>query len=332
MPRHILFVLHLTLVAALTLLPSVNLHAQASLAAEDKIDEVPVTIKGVVESFTVVRDALIEEQWYYMPDRPRVFERTVDGVTEPEFALIRYQFKDPDNPQELIEGGLLQFAASLAIPPEAIPQLEKVIRQKTGSDKPIRLAAMPFKDATVSLYTPGEGTLLAEAPKGAGIAPTFATQKMAFSVPMTRVGSDVYDELVNGNTGMPVVVQFSFNGLTPPAGFKVEVDWDQTHDYYSKHQKFAAQAAWKGFGGSIDVDRQKIRETLEENKCMKVLVTEGETSPRNRSTSTWNRSSPVSTRSCWISSHRKRSTRPQPPSRVQRESFSVSVTRWPSRT
>ena len=48
MPRHILFVLHLTLVAALTLLPSVNLHAQASLAAEDKIDEVPVTIKGVV--------------------------------------------------------------------------------------------------------------------------------------------------------------------------------------------------------------------------------------------------------------------------------------------
>lgn len=276
MQRHI-HLLHLSLVAALAVFPAVTLHAQASLAAEDKIDEVPVTINGVLESFTVVRDALIEEQWYYMPDRPRIFERTVDGVTEPEFALIRYQFKDPDNPQNLIEGGLLQFAASLAIPSEALPQIENVIRSKTGSDKPIRLAAMPFKDATVSLYTPGEGTLIAEAPKGAGIAPTFATQKMAFSVPMTRIGSDVYDELVNGNTGMPVVVEFSFNGLTPPAGFKVEVDWDRTYDYYSKNQKFAAAASWKGLvGGSVDIDHQKIRETLEENKCIKVMVTEGE--------------------------------------------------------
>lgn len=263
--------------ACFAMSPAWRLEAQASLAAEDKIDEIQVTIDGVVESFTVVRDALVEEQWYYMPDRPRLFERTVDGVTEPEFALIRYQFKDPDNPQDLLEGGLLQFAASLAIPPEALPQLEKVIRQKTASDKPIRLAAMPFKDATVNLYTPGEGQLIAEAPKGSGIAPTFATQKMAFSVPMTRVGSDVYDELVNGNTGMPVVVEFSFNGLTPPAGFKVEVDWDQTYDFYSKHQSFAAAASWKGLvGGAVSVDHQKIRSTLEDNKCIKVLVTEGE--------------------------------------------------------
>ena len=200
------------------------LPAQASLAAEDRIDEIPVEINGVQESFTVIRDGRIPEQWYYMPDRPRVFERTVDGEAKPELALVHYQFQDPDDPQKLLEGGLLLFAASLSLPSEAIPQLEKVIRAKVEDDQPIRLAAIPFKAAQVNLYTPKEGKLIASAPQGEGIAPTFATQKMAFSVPLTRVGSDVYDELVHGNTGMPVSVELTYNGLTPPAGFKVKVD------------------------------------------------------------------------------------------------------------
>ncbi len=251
--------------------------ATASLASEDMIDEIPVTVKGVKLSFTVFRDARIEEQWYYIPDVPRIFERTINGKTEPEFALIRYQFADPDNAQQLLEGGLLQFAASLAVPPEAIPQLIKAIKDKIGKNKSVRLAAMPFKEANVNLYAPSDGKLIAGAPQGAGIAPIFATQKMAFSVSLTRTGSDVYDELVNGNTGIMIVVDFTFNGLTPPAGFKVEVDWDQTYDYYSKHQKFSAAASWKGLvGGAVGIDKQKLRTTLEENKCIKVLVTEGE--------------------------------------------------------
>jgi hypothetical protein len=253
-----------------------SVWAQASLAAEDKIDEVVVTLNGVQEAFTVVRDARIPEQWYYVPDRPRLFERTVDGQTEPEFHLIRFQFKDPANPQALLEGGMLQFAASLALPPEALPQLTAAISQKaTLPPERIRLAALPLKSANVTLYTQA-GVLVTSAPQGAGIAPTFATQKMVFSVPLTKIGADVFDELVRGNTGIPVVVDFTYDGLTPAAGFKVHVDWDQTYQFYSRHDHFAASVNYKGlFGASVDVDRQKLREALEESKAIEIEIIEG---------------------------------------------------------
>ncbi|MEM9555841.1 MAG: hypothetical protein AAGC60_16420 [Acidobacteriota bacterium] len=266
------------------LLAAVPSAGQASLAAEDRIDEIPVTVGGVETSYTVLRDARVRDQWYYVPTAPRLTERTEAGTTLPELALIRYQARDPEDPQALLEAGLLQFSASLALPAEALPQLEAAIRSTLeaagadASEQAVRLAALPFKEATVRVYTPGEGELVAGAPHGAGIAPTFATQSMAFSIPLTRVGSDVYDELVDGATGVPVVVEMTYSGLTPAAGFKVEVDWDQTYDFYSKNQKFAARAAWKGLvGGSVDVDHTKMRETLEENRCIKVMVTEGET-------------------------------------------------------
>ena len=54
----------------------------------------------------------------------------------------------------------------------------------------------------VVLYTPTQGSMIAAQPQGAGIAPTFATQKMIFNVEMTRIGSDVFAELIDGNTGI----------------------------------------------------------------------------------------------------------------------------------
>jgi len=269
----------LTIFIGVSLLISVSSStgwAQASLAAEDKIDEVPVTIDGVKESFTVIRDARTPEQWYYAPDRPRLFERTFQGRSEPDFALIRYQFKDPKNPQSLLEGGLVQFAVSLGIPSEAIPQLVDAIGKKSKIPKEkIRLAALPMKSATVALYTP-QGDFMASTPQGAGIAPTFATQKMVFSVALTKIGSDVYDELVKGNTGIPVAVEFTYSGVSPPLGFKVSVNWDQTYSFYSKDEKFRARASVLGyFGATTDAERQKIRETLEQNNCIKIEVITG---------------------------------------------------------
>ena len=99
-------------------------EAQASLAAEDIIDEVPVKLGNLTERFTVIRDAIHQDQWYYAPDQPRLAEHVgANGQREPEFTLVRYQFKDPANPEALAEGGFLQFAITLALPPEALSQL-----------------------------------------------------------------------------------------------------------------------------------------------------------------------------------------------------------------
>jgi hypothetical protein len=266
-----------TLCVILTVDPT-RMSAQASLAAEDMIDEIPVTIAGVRESFTVVRDAFRKEQWYYVPDRPRLFERTLaGGPVEPDFTLIRYQFNDPENPEKPLEGGLLQFAFTLSLPAEAVPQLKAAISEtKQVPAEKIRLAALPFDSTTVHLYVPESGQLIASTPQGPGIAATFATQKVVYSVPLTRIGSDVFAELTTGNTGLAVGVEFNYNGLTPPAGFTLSVDWEQAYQHYSKDEQFRAKAGMMGyFGAKFEADRTKILDELTRNKVIEIDIIEG---------------------------------------------------------
>ncbi|HEX6975610.1 MAG TPA: hypothetical protein VF147_14495 [Vicinamibacterales bacterium] len=260
-------------IALLFLLSPQLARAQASLAAEDIIDEVPVKIGNVVEKFTVLRDAIQVNQWYYVPDQPRIVERLMsNGQREPEFALVRFQFKDPANPEQLAEGGFLQFAMSLGLPPEAIPQLKSAIATRTGGDaSTIRLAALPFKSAVANLYIPKSGLLVASEPVGPGIAPTFATQKMTYAIPLSKIGSDVYDTLVNGTTGLAAGIEFTYTGLTPPVGFTVTVDWDQAYSFYSKDEKIRAELSLGGwFGGKANIDRNKMVETLKQNKVFTI--------------------------------------------------------------
>ena len=73
------------------------------------------------------------------PDRPRLFERSlVGGPVEPDFALLRYQFGDAANGEKLLEGGLMQFALTLGLPAEAIPQTEEGDRRHEDVEPPTR--------------------------------------------------------------------------------------------------------------------------------------------------------------------------------------------------
>jgi hypothetical protein len=227
----------------------------------------------VTDRFTVIRDALRPEQWYYAPSQPRLSERvTSSGQREPEFNLVRYQFKDPENPEKLAEGGFLQFAMTLALPPEALPQLKTAIATRTGGKADaIRLAALPFKAATANLYIPKSGLLVASEPVGPGIAPTFSTQKMAYAISLSKIGSDVYDSLANSTTGLATGIEFTYTGLTPPVGFTVTVDWDQAYTFYSKDEKIRAQLSLGSyFGGKAMIDRNKLVETLKQNKVIEI--------------------------------------------------------------
>jgi hypothetical protein len=270
--RHHWAAAFLALAVALVVCPSAA-QAQASLAAEDIIDEVPVKLGNVTDRFTVVRDALQADQWYYAPSQPRLSERVMsNGQREPEFTLVRYQFKDPADPEKLAEGGFLQFAMTLALPPEALPQLKAAIAARTrAKPETIRLAALPFKSATAHLYIPKSGLLVASEPVGPGIAPTFSTQKMAYAISLSKIGSDVYDSLANSTTGLATGIEFTYTGLTPPVGFTVTVDWDQAYTFYSKDEKARAQLSLGSFfGGKASVDRNKLVETLKQNKVIQI--------------------------------------------------------------
>lgn len=266
----------LALALAVALCPR-TASAQASLASEDIIEEVIVRIGDVDYRFTVIRDALQKDQWYYAPDQPRLSERQMsNGNREPEFTLVRYQFRDPANPEALAEGGFMQFAITLGLPPEAQPQMKAAIAKHANvAPESIRLAALPFKDATVHLYIPTSGMLAASAPVGPGIAPTFATQKMTFAIPLSKIGSDVYDTIANGTTGLAAGIEFTYIGLTPPTGFTVEVDWDMAYTFFSKDEKARAEVSVMGmFGGKASGDRNKFVETLKQNRVLTITEIE----------------------------------------------------------
>jgi hypothetical protein len=257
--------------------------AQASLVAENIRPDVDIELNGQKYKFTLIRDARAENQWYYVPNEPRLWERQVGGNTLPEFALVRYQSTDPSNAQKIVEGGILQFSVTYAAS-EVIGEIAKKLSAQSGVpvDK-IRISALQPKSAEVNLYAPDTKLLLASAALGEGVAPTFATQKMAFSLALTGLGTNVFEALTTGNTGVGVAIVFKYQGIVPAANFKVEVDWDQTFDYYSKNERFRARASWYGwFGGGADVNNSEVRSTLIQNKMIKVTGLSGEDFPQEK--------------------------------------------------
>jgi hypothetical protein len=264
-----------------------NLFAQASLAAEDIINDVVIQYKGRKEAFTVVRDARDKNQWYYIQNAPRITEYTESSDTIPEISLVRYQKKDIQT-QKIYEGGILQFGATLQLPAEIISLIKSELISKYKQKNDIRLSALPIKSATVAMYTPlGSNTtenskLLTTANWGNGIAPTFSSQKMAFAVELSSLGTDVLEALVNGNTGIPIAIIYTYNGLTPKAGFKITVDWEQTFSYYSRADDFRANASYFGlFGASYEQTSQEMYTTLLQNKCIEVEIFTGESLTMN---------------------------------------------------
>jgi len=62
---------------------SAQVYGQASLAGENILDT--IDIDGTL--YTCVRDAMKEEQWYYIPNSPRLVEHKVNGKMIPKFTL-----------------------------------------------------------------------------------------------------------------------------------------------------------------------------------------------------------------------------------------------------
>ncbi len=79
-------------------------RAQASLAAEDIAQDVKVKIDGVEETFTVVRDALQRNQWYYMPNSPRLYAALVPGPPRARVLPDPLPVPRPRRPRQATRG------------------------------------------------------------------------------------------------------------------------------------------------------------------------------------------------------------------------------------
>jgi hypothetical protein len=272
----------LTACMLLTTLLSVVRAQDVSLYADDT-DDVIVTIKNRPVAITVIRDANSPSQWYYVPRAPRLSETLDNGQTEPVFHLYRYKFADPNKTEAAVEGGVLQFAVNFSIPEEALGQLRAYLSAKMHTPEPqINLSALKIKKSEVNVYIPersgqgNQGIFLAAPLEGNGIAPQFATQEMAFSVPLTRLGTNLLDAMMEGKDGVKVQILFTYGGLTPPAGFKVTVDYRQAQSHYSRNSRFRAEASYYGlWGASYESQSQYIRDQLIDSGALKVEIQEG---------------------------------------------------------
>lgn len=266
--------------------------AQTSIAAENIVDTVTfsyVDAAGAKQEadVTIVRDEREVEQWYYVPSRPMLVTTKVGDKAVPQFTLVRYDYRDPENPQTIVRAGLLNFSARLSLPPEGVGAMMVAVKEEVAKRKgqavadKIRIAALPINSATVSLYS--SDSKLVGVAEGTGTAPTFASQTMAFSLQLTQVGTAVFDELVKSPTGVRTAVQFTYNGMTPKCGYKVTTDYQQARDYYSKNEKFAARASYYGlFSGSVSSETTDIRDQLVQAGALNIEVLASNQCPAER--------------------------------------------------
>lgn len=279
-------------IVGLTLLVSQSeAFAQASIAAENIIDTVSFSYTDAtgtkqIEDVTLVRDEQEEKQWYYVPSKPVLVTTHVGDKSIPQFNLLTYDYKESGS-DNILSAGLLNFSARLSLPPDAIDAMyaaaKQAVTQKQGAAiaNEIRIAALPINKATVAVYA-GDGKLVGTA-EGTGTAPTFSSQTMAFSIPLTQLEAAVFEELVKGATGVRTAVAFSYNGTTPKCGYRVTADYSRARDFYSRNEKIAARASYYGwFSGSYSKETTDIRDALVQEGALKTEVLASNECPPER--------------------------------------------------
>ncbi|HMM59638.1 MAG TPA: hypothetical protein PKC25_05830, partial [Candidatus Rifleibacterium sp.] len=227
------------------------------------------------ETFTIIRDGRREEQFYFVPARPHVAIEKRNGKDYPVFQLLSYQRKK-DN--ELVQGGILQFSVQTAISKATENELLNTIKGKfplSDSKKQHRLSPIPMKEAVISMYDL-DGKLLQSAPVKEGIAPIFGNQQFPFMLNLTDLGADAMKAMTTGHGGLPVLITYTFQGMTPPGGFKIEVNWDNCYKHLSSDTKLRANVAYASLGANLGADMTKIREEMESNGMMKITALSNE--------------------------------------------------------
>lgn len=232
--------------------------AQApSLAGSDQYVVTVDTANGK-ETYTVIRDGRIPEQFYYVPIKPTIATEVKNGKTVPVFQLTSYQTKDEKD--QLIQGGILQMSMVTGVPAATVDKIRsKLFSLKVPAGKVPRLSPLPVKSAELTIYGL-DGLMLDQAPPKSGVAPIFGTQHYPFMLKLKDLGTDIMKALCTRNGGLPVLITYTFQGMTPKVGAEVKVDWDACYEHFSTNTKVALDVAKNAVSGGLGLDISTLRE------------------------------------------------------------------------
>ena len=214
-----------------------QLSAQASLAAENTIDDIKVVTKyGKQKVYTVFQDNNDSKQWYYMPNELRVAEDIdVNGKVRPKMTILRYQYQDIKT-KENLEGGILVATFTYAIEPEVVEDVKNYIKRVTGISN-IRLSAIPLKSSQIDFLSNSNQFIGNKDAKVSFKGATSASQEIVVSYDLTKLGASVFKALASSKGGIPIRASITYNGLSAPCGYKIEGKWDNVYSYYEKNRK-----------------------------------------------------------------------------------------------
>ena len=236
--------------------------------------EVTLDTDAGSSSYTVIRDYSDIAKWYYVPNEPRLSHHLANGESIPDFRLIRYSYRDPSNSDDLLQGGILQVGVQLGLVGETKNQLAEAVRRQARTGK-VNLSALPLKSASAYVQTGSGDFVTSVSGTRSGIAPTHSTQKMFFQMNLSRLGSDIYQELTNeSGGGVPIYFEYLYEGRSPQANLNVSVNWDRAYEYSanSKTSGVAGSVSYKNFsvGGSKSNHISTLREQYESNEIINV--------------------------------------------------------------
>lgn len=260
------------LLIALTLCVSVGANAQASLAAENSIEDISVTLKnGRKKVYSVFRDNRQATQWYYVPNEVRVAEEiNTSGKPKPKVTILRYQYQDKVT-KENKEGGVLVATLTTAMEPEVVEQVKKHIIAKKKNPN-VTLSAMPLNTSKVEFLADSDEFVAKREGKSATSTSgaTSASQEFPVTVKLSDLGASVMNALLKTNGGVPISNEITYNGLTAPCGFKITGKWSDVYKYYEKNTSVEARFSLFGIGGGGGYSKNTVNETLGKIENIKV--------------------------------------------------------------
>lgn len=242
-----------------------NVLLAASGLASSVRHDVEITVDKVKENITCIQDAKDKNQWYYLPNRPRLVE---NQKKEPTFMMVKYQESDRSGIAE--SGGLIQAAFSLSLPPKGLEQLAKELGKVLKvNHKTLKIAPLDIKSSLISVYSLNGEQMGSEETKPA-LGPTLTNAAIPLQMRLHKDGAPVAEALLEGTGGIQVLFNLEYDALTPECSIKVTADWDQMHDHFSTNTKAVVSYSGLFYSGSAQTNIQTARNTLEQNKCIKI--------------------------------------------------------------
>ena len=175
------------------------------------------------------------DQYFYVPNSARLV-RAADGT--PQFSLLLYgeatsaDAGDVSGTSESEGGGILTMMVEYDTPDRAVALARSRIARAVGRDSARLVGPLIFdsgKYALVSASTEGAPVRLAE-----GRAPVIEGGAVAISMKLTpRQAGLVLTSMDMAATGLTLVFEMEFSGVSDAYDAKMTVYWDKVHDYFS---------------------------------------------------------------------------------------------------